>query len=143
MTRKEAREQAFAIVFENSFHSEGLDYILENAKDGRDLVLKDGSFEKELAKTTIEKIDEIDSIISSSSTHWKTERIARATLAILRIAVCEMYFFDDIPESVSINEAVELAKAYGGDEDPGFVNGVLGAIYKKKHESCDECVSGN
>ena len=65
MTRKEAREQAFAIVFENSFHSEGLDYILENAKDGRDLVLKDGSFEKELAKTTIEKIDEIDSIISS------------------------------------------------------------------------------
>ena len=59
MTRKEAREQAFAIVFESSFHSEGLDYILENAEEGRDLVLKDGSFEKELAKTTIEKLNEV------------------------------------------------------------------------------------
>ena len=60
MTRKEAREIAFAIVFESSFHSEGLDYILENAAEGRDLSLPDGSFAKELARITIEKRDEID-----------------------------------------------------------------------------------
>lgn len=143
MTRKEEREQAFAIVFESSFHSEGLDYILENAADDRDLVLEDGSFAKELARITIEKCDEIDQKIASCSTHWKPGRMARSALAILRIAVCEMYYFDDIPASVSINEAVELAKIYGGDEDPGFVNGVLGAVYKKKAESSDECVSGD
>ena len=60
MTRKEEREQAFAIVFESSFHSEGLDYILENAAEDRDLVLEDGSFAKELARMTIDKRDEID-----------------------------------------------------------------------------------
>ena len=144
MTRKEEREQAFAIVFESSFHSEGLDYILENAAEGRDLILEENSFAKELAKTTIDNRDTIDGIITSCSTHWKPERMARAALAILRIAVCEMYYFSDrIPESVSINEAVELAKVYGGDDDPGFVNGVLGAIYKKKAENKSECVSGD
>lgn len=143
MTRKEEREQAFAIVFESSFHSEGLDYILENAADDRDLVLEDGSFAKELARMTIEKCDEIDRRIASCSTHWKPGRMARAALAILRIAVCEIYYFDDIPAGVSINEAVELAKIYGGDDDPGFVNGVLGAVYKKKAEGSDERVSGH
>ena len=133
MTRKEAREIAFAIVFESSFLSEGLDYILENAADGRDLSLPDGSFAKELAKITIEKRDEIDEIISSCSNRWKPGRMAKATLAILRISVCEMYYFsEEVPASVSINEAVELAKVYGGDEDPAFVNGILGAVYKKK-----------
>ncbi len=139
MTRKEAREIAFAIVFESSFHSEGLDYILGNAADGRDLILPEGSFAKELAKATIEKRDEIDAIISSCSNHWKLERIAKATLAILRISVCEMYnFSEEVPASVSINEAVELAKIYCGDDDPGFVNGVLGAVYKKKSEGSEE-----
>ena len=139
MTRKEAREIAFAIVFESSFHSEGLDYILENAADGRDLSLPDGSFAKELARITIEKRDEIDQIIASCSNHWKPGRMARATLAILRISVCEMYnFSDEVPASVSINEAVELAKLYGGDDDPGFVNGILGAVYKNKNEVTEE-----
>ncbi len=139
MTRKEAREIAFAVVFESSFHSEGLDYILENAAEGRDLILPEGSFAKELAKTTIEKRDEIDGIISSCSNHWKLERIAKATLAILRISVCEMYYFsEEVPASVSINEAVELAKTYCGDDDPGFVNGVLGAVYKKQNEGSEE-----
>ncbi|MBQ2795298.1 MAG: transcription antitermination factor NusB [Oscillospiraceae bacterium] len=138
MTRKEAREIAFAIVFESSFHSEGLDYILENAADGRDLSLPDGSFAKELARITIEKRDEIDETIASCSNHWKPGRMAKATLAILRISVCEMMnFSEEVPASVSINEAVELAKVYGGDDDPSFVNGVLGAVYKKLTEGSE------
>ena len=139
MTRKEAREIAFAIVFESGFHSEGLDYILQNAAEGRDLSLPEGSFAKELARITIEKRDEIDEIIASCSNHWKPGRIAKATLAILRISVCEIYYFcEEVPASVSINEAVELAKVYCGDDDPGFVNGVLGAVYKKKTEGTEK-----
>ena len=139
MTRKEAREIAFAIVFESSFHSEGLDYILENAAEGRNHSLPDGSFAKELARKTIENRDELDEIISSCSNHWKLGRIAKATLAILRISVCEIYYFsEEVPASVSINEAVELAKIYCGDDDPGFINGVLGAVYKKKNEGAEE-----
>ena len=139
MTRKEAREIAFAIVFESSFHSEGLDYILENAADGRDLSLPDGSFAKELARITIENRDEIDQIFASCSNHWNPGRMAKATLAFLRISVCEMYHYsEDVPASVSINEAVELAKIYCGDDDPGFVNGILGAVYKNKNEVTEE-----
>ena len=135
MTRKEAREIAFAIVFESSFHSEGLDYILENAADDRDLSLPDGSFAKELARKTIDNREEIDNIIASCSNHWKPGRMAKATLAILRLSVCEIYYFsEEVPASVSINEAVDLAKIYCGDDDPGFVNGILGAVYKKKSE---------
>ncbi len=144
MTRKESREQAFAIIFESSFHNEGLDYILENAAEDRDLVMEDGSFAKELARKTIDNRNEIDSVIASCSTHWKPGRMARTTLAILRIAVCEMYYFSkEVPASVSINEAVELAKVYGGDDAPSFVNGVLGAVYKKKAESKNEHISGD
>ena len=136
MTRKEAREIAFAIVFESSFHSEGLDYILENAADGRDLSLPDGSFAKELAKITIEKRDEIDDIIASCSNHWKPGRMARATLAILRISVCEMYnFSEEVPASVSINEAVELAKVYGNEKDASYINGVLSSVAKTVNEA--------
>ena len=144
MTRKESREQAFAIVFESSFHDEGLDYILENAADGRDLVLADGDFAKELARKTIDNRDKIDEIIASCSKHWKPARMAKTTLAILRIAVCEIYYFSkEVPASVSINEAVELAKTYGCDYATGFVNVLLGAIYKKKAENENECVSGD
>ena len=117
---------------------------IENAADGRDLVLADGDFAKELARKTIDNRDKIDEIIASCSKHWKPARMAKTTLAILRIAVCEIYYFSkEVPASVSINEAVELAKTYGGDDAPGFVNGVLGAIYKKKAENENECVSGD
>ena len=62
---------------------------------------------------------------------WSKERISRVALAIMRLAVYEMLYVDDIPVSVSINEAVELAKKYGGDEDSSFVNGVLGGISRE------------
>jgi N utilization substance protein B len=143
MTRKEAREQAFALVFESAFHQEGLDYIIENAAEASDEPLEIGAFARELASKTLENRDLLDEKIAACSSHWKTSRMSRVALAILRNAVCEMYFFDDIPDSVSINEAVELAKTYGGEDDPSFVNGVLGAVYKRKQEANDAAVSGD
>ncbi len=143
MTRKEAREQAFALVFESAFHPEGLDYIIENAVEASEEPLEISAFAKDLAARTLENRDLLDGKISECSSHWKTGRMSHVALAILRNAVCEMFFFDDIPDSVSINEAVELAKTYGGDEDPSFVNGILGAVYKKKQEANDAAVSGD
>lgn len=131
MTRTEEREEAFKIVFENIFNGESVDEIIENATDSRDLEIAKDSFAYKLAKETIDHISEIDSVISQYSTHWKPDRIAKTALAILRIAVCEIEYFEDIPESVSVNEAVELSKTYCGDDDPAFVNGVLGAVIRK------------
>lgn len=73
----------------------------------------------------MEHIDEIDALINEKSTGWKTSRMAKVDLSIIRIAVYEIKFEDDIPFKVSVNEAVELAKKYGADESPAFVNGIL------------------
>jgi len=143
MTRKEAREQAFALVFESAFHKEGLDYVIENAMEDGDESLEISSFPRELAAKTLDNRDFLDEKIAECSSHWKTSRMSRVSLAILRNAVCEMFFFEDIPDSVSINEAVELAKTYGGEDDPSFVNGVLGAVYKKKQEADHAALSGD
>ena len=67
-------------------------------------------------------------MIEKHATRWKKNRISKVSLAVLRLALYEMKFEESIPESVSINEAVELAKKFGGEEDSSFVNGVLGAI---------------
>jgi N utilization substance protein B len=73
-------------------------------------------------------------LIESNITGWAKERIAKVDLAILRLALYEIQFRDDIPDSVAINEAIELAKKYSTDESGGFVNGVLGKIIRGKSE---------
>ncbi len=75
-----------------------------------------------------EKIPEIDARLNETARGWKTNRFGSCDLAILRLAVYEMLYDEQIPQGVAINEAVELAKTYGGDESPAFVNGILGEI---------------
>ena len=75
-----------------------------------------------------EKIDEIDAAINEVSEGWKTRRMGKVDLTLIRLAVYEMKYEDDIPVKVAINEAVELAKQYGTDESPAFVNGVLAKL---------------
>ena len=130
MTRKEAREQAFALVFENCFQDLPLEEMLENAADGRDLTVS--AFAKSLVQTVLDHRQEIDREIEAHSKNWKIRRIPRINLAILRLAVGEIRYFPDIPDSVSVNEAVELAKKYSGEEDYGFINGVLGGLLRSR-----------
>lgn len=130
MTRKEAREQAFIIIFEKEFNDEySLDEIIDAAKDAE--LFDADEFAKKLAEKTLENLDKLDELISSNlKGGWKIGRISKVSLAILRLAVCEMTQFNDIPVSVSINEAVELAKMYAADEDSAFVNGLLASVSK-------------
>lgn len=76
----------------------------------------------------IDKLEETDQILSDASSGWKLTRMSKVDLTIMRLAVFEMRFDDDIPIKVAINEAVELAKKFGGDESPGFINGVLAKL---------------
>lgn len=126
MTRREARELGFILLFEKTFTGEPVEDILAGAQEARD-VEKD-SFALSLAKGAERESAVIDEKIEACSHKWSKKRISRVALSIMRLAVYEMLFVDDIPVSVSINEAVELAKKYGGDEDSAFVNGVLGGI---------------
>ncbi len=132
MTRRESREMAFVLLFEKSFSDATLEEILENAGEARELV-RDG-FAMALAEGVVAHLPEIDDKISSASHKWSKDRLSRVALAILRLAIYEIVWETEIPVSVSINEAVELAKSYGGDADASFINGVLGGI-AREHEA--------
>ena len=79
-------------------------------------------------------LEKIDVIISENLQGWTITRISKVALAILRLSVYEIMFSDAVPVSVSINEAVELAKKFGGDDDPSYINGVLGSVARAKDE---------
>lgn len=129
ISRYKKREQAVLLSFERLFTDADIDEIADNIIDSRDEYYSDYAIET--AKTIEEKLEEIDTYISAHlSKGWKISRISRISLAILRVAVYEMKYIDEVPVSVAINEAVELAKKYSVD-DASFVNGVLGAIAKE------------
>lgn len=129
MNRHESREQAFIFLFERSFKNETLDEIIESAKTVRELEVS--NFAKKLFDGVMSKKDDIDKIINENLRGWKMNRISRVAATILRIATYEIMFVDNIPSSVSIDEAVKIAKIYGTDEDSSFINGILSGINKK------------
>ncbi|MBQ6830981.1 MAG: transcription antitermination factor NusB [Clostridia bacterium] len=129
MTRRESRELAFVLLFEKSFTEGSIADILENAAEARDLA--GDSFALSLAQGAVEHLEEIDALISEHSHKWSKARLSRVALSIMRLAVFEMLWVEEVPVSVSINEAVELAKIYGSDADSSFVNGVLGGISRR------------
>ena len=134
MTRREAREQALCLIFEGLFKDETLPSIIELAVESRQL--EPAPFANELATGVLEHKAELDEKIEKYSIGWANSRISKVVMSILRIAVYEILYVDSIPVSVTINEAVELAKKYGGDGDSGFVNGILGTYVRA--EKADE-----
>lgn len=128
MTRRESRETAFVLLFEWSFKEDSLDEIIENAAVTRDI--KVDAFARGLADKFIENREELDLLIEQYSQGWKLQRISKTALAVLRMSFCELTRFDDIPVGVSINEAVELVKKFGTDEEATYLNGILGNFEK-------------
>ena len=134
MTRHEARETAFIILFEKLFSPlESVDEIISSAAESEFFGVND--YIVAVTKKAEEKTEEIDSVIERQLVGWTLKRISKVSLAVLRLAVCEMRYFDDIPVSVSINEAVEITKKYSTAQDASFVNGVLGSVSKSADES--------
>lgn len=129
MSRRKSREQAFALLFEKSFNDLPVMDLAEGAQDAREIIVE--PFALELATGVEDKLAEIDVRIDAHSHKWSRDRISRVALAVMRLAIYEMLYDDDTPVSVAINEAVELAKKYGGDEDSSFVNGILGTISRE------------
>ena len=129
MTRKMAREEAFILIFEKAFNDSDLDEILSVACEVRDL--EPDEYIKKVFYGVFENISEIDAVISENAIGWKIERISKTALSVLRLAIFEIKFYDEIPASVSVNEAVELCKKYATKEDASFVNGILSTVIKK------------
>lgn len=128
MSRRKLREQAFIFLFESTFGLQSLNEIITNAELVRDE--KIDSFTRELFEGTLEKQNLVDEYIEKNSNGWDKNRLSRTALSILRLAIFEMMFVKDIPVSVSINEAVELAKKYSTKQEASYINGVLGSVSK-------------
>ena len=131
INRRKSREIAFALLFEWSFHEYSVDDMISSASTARDLEIDD--FAHKLADCTIAHYVQIDHLIEQYSANWKLARISRVALASLRIALCELMYFDDIPQGVTINEAVELVKKYGAEEESAYINGILGGYARAEH----------
>ncbi len=124
MGRSKQREQAFALIFSDMFADDEQN-TLELYSESFDEV---GDFAKQLYEGVKNNSEELDASISEFLSGWKINRISKVNLAVLRLAVYEIKYVEDVPVSVAINEAVELAKTYSSKEDGAFVNGILGSF---------------
>ncbi len=127
MSRKQARDHAFKLIFEIPFHGmtvqERLDLYYAQMEDRPSA--RDWDYIQTVVSTCFSNLDNIDKKLQGTLKNWTIERLPKVSAAILRLALCELECCDDIPYQVTINEAVELAKTYGDDDTPAFVNGVL------------------
>lgn len=129
MTRREMREHTFKLLFCKDFHnyeelSKQAELYVEEyefAEDVRD------SFKRRMEEL-FSRVGELDAKIAEVAKGWTVERMGKAELTILRLALFEMLYDEEVPGGVAINEAVELAKMFGGDDSPAFVNGVLAKL---------------
>lgn len=99
---------------------------------------KDQEYMSRKYRHVLEELDEIDALLNETSNGWKTKRMSRVDLTALRLAVYELKYDKDVPTGVAINEAVELAKRFGGETSGSFVNGILGKIASSESEEKSE-----
>ena len=122
MSRRKIREQIFKMLFRVEFYSE------KEYEENEPIEKPDERYIEDKFNKIIAVLEEIDKIINESSKGWKTTRMGKVDLTLIRLAVYEIKYEEDIPTGVAINEAVELAKKYGTDDSPAFINGVLAKI---------------
>ena len=144
MKRSELRENIFKLLFLAQFNSqeempEQVRLYFEAAQQGReDIVCWKNPNEEEEAYMQAkygricEKLPEIDELLNRISVGWKTSRMNKVDLTVLRLAVYEMKYDEEVPTAVAINEAVELAKRFGGEDSTSFVNGILGKVSREQ-----------
>ena len=140
MKRTDRRETIFRLLFMQQFRSDEempglITEYMEGVRGGLEEVPADGRISgkeeesiRERVRAIADKAPEIDAMLDKVSKGWKTSRMGKVDLNILRLAVYEMLWDDEVPVGVAINEAVEMARKYGNDESPSFVNGILGQI---------------
>ena len=136
MSRRELREQIFKMLFRIEFHEgmemeEQMQLFLEEEEE---ISKEDSEYIRNKYENIVEHLEEIDASVNEKAKGWKTSRMAKVELSLIRLAVYEIQYDEDIPAGVAINEAVELAKSYGADKASGFINGILASVVKEISE---------
>lgn len=136
MNRSKLRENIFKLLFMGEFNAqeEMNEQVALYLNGIEELSPKDRDYMTQKYKNVNEKLPEIDKMLNEASNSWKTTRMSKVDLTILRLAVYELFFDEEVPTGVAINEAVEIGKHFGGDESASFINGILGRLAQKAGE---------
>ena len=142
MKRRELREHIFELLFRVEFNErdempEQMRLFFESLPE---LSPEDQAYMQKKYERIMEKLPEIDRLLGETAEGWKVSRMGKTDLTVLRLAVYEMEFDEDVPVGVAVNEAVELSKQFGGDGSPAFVNGILGKIGKMEAAEAGKAV---
>ncbi|WP_411167919.1 transcription antitermination factor NusB [Clostridium sp. MB05] len=132
MNRKKSREIAMELLFGMTLSKNTLEETIETFIEDYEMNLKtiDLEYIRGILAKVEENINVIDKKIEEALTNWKLDRVSKVNLSILRLAIGEMLYLDDVPEKVAINEAIELTKKYSDEKSVSFVNGVLDKAFK-------------
>lgn len=132
MKRQKSREKAMELLFSMELSKNSYEETIENFIEDYEMDLNtiDVEYIKNVVKIVTDNVEVIDERVIQSLVNWKLDRVSKVNLTILRLAVGEMMFIEDVPGSVAINEAVELTKKYSDEKSCSFVNGVLDKVLK-------------
>ncbi len=128
MSRRLARQIAFQTLFQMDLSKADAEQALEQRLADANLSPRDLQYVQTVVRGVTQQVTALDAQIRDVSRGWQVHRLASIDRSILRLAIFEIVFMDDIPVRVAINEAVELAKAFGDQDSPAFVNGLLGTV---------------
>ena len=132
MTRKEAREYCFKLMFEYEVQKNSFEDLMACFDEYAEAPGNQRAYVEGVVSSCLAHLDIIDEMIERNSKGWKKNRLPKVTLSALRVAVCEILYMDDIPDGIAINEAVEIAKVYHDEQNGKFVNGILSSVLKEK-----------
>ena len=134
MNRRKSREIAMKLLFEAAIKKEGYAEVIEDFKEHTDVDLSDVDMEyiTRILMGIQDNLEAVDKHIEKYLINWKLYRLSKVDLSILRIATYEILFEEDIPDKVSVNEGIELAKKFSEEKSANFINGVLGSMIKQK-----------
>ncbi|HKM43566.1 MAG TPA: transcription antitermination factor NusB [Limnochordia bacterium] len=130
MSRRLARQVAFQTLFQIDLSKNDPETALQQRLDGVALSSENQDYVRTVVQGVHEHIPALDAQISTISKSWEVHRLGYIDRSILRLAIYEIVFMDAIPVGVTVNEAVELAKEFGDDESPRFINGLLGTVVR-------------
>lgn len=130
MGRKIARENTMKLLFQMNVNNDFSEEVIDKYLEYNELKEKEEKYIKETATYIMNNLEEFDSKIEKYAKRWKITRFAKVDLAVLRIAIYEILYREDIPIEVSINEAIEISKKYSTDESRKFINGILGSLVR-------------
>ena len=130
--RTEAREFFMQLLFQMEMQNDYSEAIKDRFMKENGMDSDQTEYFNRIFKAVAENLPAIDGKLEECSENWKISRMAKVDLSILRLSAAEILYLDDIPDSASINEAVDMAKKYGGDDSGKFINGILGKVVKSK-----------